>query len=214
MGVWDLYNGQVKEFRSQGYTLQAIGDKFGVTRERIRQILNEHYGNTRRGLITRESLAKFLKCSATTLGKMEKQGILKPTHRGRLHLYNRDEAEKATLRTVHHLIMPYIEKICEECGRKFYVKPYNIREVSPRRFCSKFCQGKWVGNHYGFTAHPENTRRQGEKRKWDWDEVRKLRLETGWSSIKIGKALGIPKPTVYSILRKTFGLLGTSAKGG
>lgn len=45
--VWEIYNGQIKELRNQGLTLQAIGNQVGVTRERIRQILNEHYGTRR-----------------------------------------------------------------------------------------------------------------------------------------------------------------------
>lgn len=42
-GVRDIYNGEVANLRSCGYTLQEIGDKCGVTRERIRQILHRFY---------------------------------------------------------------------------------------------------------------------------------------------------------------------------
>ena len=32
---------EIKKLRTSGQTLQAIGDKFGLTRERIRQILKK-----------------------------------------------------------------------------------------------------------------------------------------------------------------------------
>jgi len=38
-------------------------------------------------------------------------------------------------------------KICEECGEVFTKK---IFSNNPGRFCSKKCQGKWLGKTYGF----------------------------------------------------------------
>lgn len=43
--VYDTYDGLIAQWRGEGYTLQEIGNRVGVTRERIRQILNKYFGN-------------------------------------------------------------------------------------------------------------------------------------------------------------------------
>ena len=41
------------------------------------------------------------------------------------------------------------ERICEECGEVFTRKLLN---KNPGRFCSKKCQGRWLGKTYGFNS--------------------------------------------------------------
>lgn len=210
--VWGTYNGQVKTLRSQGLTLQAIGNRVGVTRERVRQILKKHYGTTKiPGLIYRDRLSKLLGCSADWLAGLEKQGGLNPIHIGKHYLYDRDEAEKAMLAVQKERQKEYwITLVCPECGKVFererrYII-YRTRKGQKHWFCSRQCLGKFVGRNYGFTAHPENVPKGAERqRKWDYEQVYKLREQMGWSSVRIGKTLGIPEGTVYMILRKRFG---------
>jgi len=38
---------------------------------------------------------------------------------------------------------------CEECGEVFVV---SSNRNNPARFCSKKCQGHWLGNNYGFNS--------------------------------------------------------------
>ena len=201
--VWETYNGQIMEWRKQGLALQLIGDKVGVTRERVRQVLERYYGTTVvPGLVPRGKLARLLGCSSQRLQKLEKEGLLTPDHYGGFYLYDRDESEKAALMVIQPP-KPDVERICEVCDRKFYVRPYTIRPTSPRRFCSRRCQGVWWGRHYGFGVHRKFG--GGYRRKWDYDQVYKLRLETGCSARSISMELGIPEVTVYSILHKLFG---------
>jgi formylmethanofuran dehydrogenase subunit E len=47
----------------------------------------------------------------------------------------------------HHLRTKTETKICEGCGEFFQRKMVN---KSPGRFCSKKCQGKWLGKSHGF----------------------------------------------------------------
>jgi len=44
----------------------------------------------------------------------------------------------------------WIERICEYCGEPFRVKEYTLRPISPGRFGSRTCLGKWLGTNYGF----------------------------------------------------------------
>lgn len=210
--VWETYNGQVKTLRNQGLTLQAIGNRIGVTRERVRQILEEHYGTTKiSGLIPRSQLGKLLGSSGTQLARLERQGVLDPIHIGRRYLYDRDEVEQAALLIIQIRQATWIRFICPECGKVFErerscVTYRTTRKGQEHWFCSRQCLGKFVGRNYGFTAHPENVPKGAEhRRKWDYEQVYKLREQMGWSGVRIGKTLGIPKGTVYMILGKRFG---------
>ena len=164
--VWEIYNGQVKVLRDQGLTLQAIGDRVGVTRERIRQILKEHYGTTKiPGFVFREQLANLIGCTGTYLVFLEKRGVLNPIHSGGQYLYDRDESEKAALaiaqmRQKGH----WVELVCDGCGITFERGQNQVTSKTKRGqklwFCSRRCLGKYVGRHYGFAAHPKNAGRR------------------------------------------------------
>lgn len=207
-GVYSTFNGIIPTLRSEGTTLQEIGDRCGVSRERIRQILNEYYPeNVQRSehLVSRNAFAVLVGHSTELLRRMEDEGVLTPIHRGPFHLYDKRDADKIKARIEERIEAkrkPLIELTCEACGSKFRRKSYLIRKRSPGRFCSKKCVGAFSGNHYGFKAHPENITYGGRKRKWDYDEVYKLRDATGWGSVRIGRALGIPFCSVDSILQK------------
>lgn len=41
-----------------------------------------------------------------------------------------------------------VNKVCEECGEAFTREAY--RNSRPYRFCSKKCQGHWLGKNFGF----------------------------------------------------------------
>jgi len=206
--IYIVFDGVIPELRASGYTLQEIGDKCGVTRERIRQILNQYYpDNAQRPnhLVSRNKFAVLVGHSLYLLSKMESEGLLSPIRRGSLRLYHKEDSD-----TVKALIQarlaaqrkPIIELTCEVCGSKFYRKSYRIRKNSPGRFCSKECLGVFLGNNYGFKAHPQNIAPYGAKRKWCYDEIYALRDKTGWGAVRIGRMLGIPHPSVYAILQK------------
>ena len=204
--VWGIYNGQVKALRNQGLTLQAIADRVGVTRERIRQILEEHYGTTEiPGFIVRSQLAELIGCSGWLLISLEKRGVLNPIHSGSYYLYDRDESEKAAL-AVAQMRPKRVKFACDECGRAFErVRSqviYKTKKGQKLWFCSRHCLGKYAAPRWGFAAHPENTGGIRGPKKWDWGKVYKMREETNWGALRIGRALGIPVSTVSQILRR------------
>ena len=148
--TWNLYNGQLMDMRQSGLTLQAIGDKVGRTRERVRQVLKEHYRTTKiRGLIAREPLAARLGCSYQRLEDLEKLGIIKSLHSGWFYLYDKIEAEKARLALI---------RFCEHCG-----KPLPLKDAT--KLCPECQQER---KRYAYPFFSEETKKRVGKRCYAW----------------------------------------------
>ena len=94
---------------------------------------------------------------------------------------------------------------CSFCGTVTERPTWELlhqRKLHPAQeqfFCTKRCQGKWLAEHHGFTAHPENCG-PGRSRRHDYDAVWQTHLETGYGCYKLSRMLGIPRSTVTSIL--------------
>jgi len=148
---WPAKVGEIVELRKQGYTLQSIGSRMGVTKQRISFVLKKYYGKTEiPNLIPRYKLARLIGCSNSTITRLERKGLLHPIHIGYMYLYNKNDIEEVKELIKSPPLPDPTEKICEECGIKFYRRPSYIRECSPGRFCSNICQGRWLGKNYGF----------------------------------------------------------------
>lgn len=52
-----------------------------------------------------------------------------------------------------HKEIKLAQAVCQQCEEVFY-KPINN---NPNTFCSKKCQGKWLGTHHGFKKKVETT---------------------------------------------------------
>ena len=70
-GVVETFNGEISALRRDGYSLQSIGDVIGVTRKRVRQILNEYYSGTAIPLLAESQVAKLCGCSYMTIRKLQ-----------------------------------------------------------------------------------------------------------------------------------------------
>ena len=93
--LWELHKSEIIEMRQSGYTLQEIGDYLGVTRERVRQMLQEHCGKIEIPLLVEEMVAKELGCPQWRLRVLRKRGVLNPINRGKhLHYYHVAEIDK------------------------------------------------------------------------------------------------------------------------
>lgn len=103
-----VYDGLIADMRRDGYTLRAIGEKIGVTGERVRQILWEFYPEAKSLPVSEGQLAKSIGCSRVYLTKRRELGMFHPLKvSGSLILYSRDECEKAMLACL---------KKCPHCG--------------------------------------------------------------------------------------------------
>jgi hypothetical protein len=121
--VWKRYSLQITEMRRSGYTLREIGDSVGVTRERIRQLLQQHHVNVDILLLSEKRMAKVIGCPVGRIVKLREQGIINSRNHGkRSHYYDTGELEKAKLALQRHclhcgqpLTMNYIGKYCYKC---------------------------------------------------------------------------------------------------
>lgn len=124
-------------------TLQEIGDRFGVTRERIRQILTEN------NLPTRHFVQNQYIC-------LNCRQPFKRPHKG--HLF-------CSLKCRHDYA--YIKIACTWCGKlnEYHAKTmlWKIQNNPLARgkasFCDKHCQGKWLAANYGFGVFSKHGRR-------------------------------------------------------
>lgn len=114
-------------------TLEAVGERFGCTREYVRQILKGK-GEKTRHLITHKH------CIAC--GNQMGNACVSFCSRKCQYAYVR------------------IPIACKECGVIFRVRASYL--ISRRKhgkdanFCSNKCKGIWIGKTFGFTVHPEN----------------------------------------------------------
>jgi len=114
-------------------TLEAIGERFNVSRERIRQILKKA------GLPTK---AQILRKYCLHCGKKRKNRY-------------RNYCSKACYHYDTHTLIP-----CDVCGR---LSEYHIKRVlwlqargkQQHFFCSKHCNGIWLGKNYGRASRSE-----------------------------------------------------------
>jgi len=67
------------QMRQSGATLDRIGSRFGITRERVRQLLTKHYGSTRiQDLLTIAELARLSGCGYSYIDKLKRRGVIQP----------------------------------------------------------------------------------------------------------------------------------------
>ena len=138
---WSKITGGIIEERKKNpcLTLQQIGDKYGVSKEYIRQVLN------REGLPTKHFIQNYV-CNYCE----------KILHRRKLF------CNHICMRKYHD-----VQMICDYCGKTFTRKIHNIK-ISLRRplggkgqkkfFCNKSCHGKYIAENYGFSKFPDHAK--------------------------------------------------------
>lgn len=205
--IWEVYDGQIAEMRLEGYTLQQIGEVTGVTRERIRQVLEQKFGRIEPVRCFEAEAARRIGCSACMLATLRKKGVVCPKRLGYHWLYDANEMDKAKLAVeAYRQRRKLVVLKCAQCGKEFELSghEYNARlrrRKIPLFFCSRQCYGRYIALHYGFGVFPEHA--MGPKRgpKWDYSRVYSLWKETGWSLKRLSIALGIPLSSIGGILR-------------
>ena len=114
-----------------------IGRRVGVSRERVRQILGNRWG-TARGV----PLKIHCRECGTLIRAQDNYTAYKQ------HLCMKHFVPKR---------VQWVELTCEICSAPFWRTSSEIRSAKNqgqnKRFCSKYCLGKWAGDNYGFAIH-------------------------------------------------------------
>ena len=171
---------RVEELRMSNLymSMSAIARTVGISRQRVFQILQED------GLPTKH-LARAInkyQYSCLACGKIS------------THKFCSNECKKQ---------WHQIPVVCTRCGKLFFREVHqflaNYRDHSDTVFCSRNCQSRWIGAHYGFKSDPNHSG-PGVKRKYNWEDVWKMHAKTGYGAVKLSRQLGIPETTIAYIL--------------
>ena len=107
--------------RSKGHTLRQLGQMFGRSHERIRQVLAKH-DLSQVTLLPEKRVARKLGYPQCWLRRLRKEGIIKPIRPGSFWHYSEEQVEQ-----IPSLIAE--ARKCQQCG-----KP---RPLNSRRFCKE-----------------------------------------------------------------------------
>ena len=131
-------------------TLQEIGDKFGLTRERVRRILaKRNVTKPSRRIPIKQRPCKFIGCQNYHTAKRHRYCDE--------HAYDSHNGRK----TLSH---QFRVLTCSKCGTKYqrsehFMKTTGLRNGKPiGTFCSRECFGGYVAKHFGWQPRPE----------WQW----------------------------------------------
>jgi hypothetical protein len=102
----ELLNGDIKRLREAGYSLQQIAEKRGVTRERIRQVINKYYPGTEPKTLKETEAARTFGVLEFILWKLRGRGLVHPMKIDHFYRYNEKtlvEAGKAIVSLLLHI---------------------------------------------------------------------------------------------------------------
>jgi len=112
--------------RNQGKNLRQLGQMFGISHEKVRQILAEH-GRSQVRFLAENTVAVKLGYPVAWLSQLRKEGITNPTKPGGHWLYSEEQ-----IRQIPSLIAQM--RKCSRCGRP--------RPLGYRKFCKECSQNR------------------------------------------------------------------------
>jgi len=147
------------QMRQSGASLQQIGSRFGISRERVRRLLVEHYGSTRiQELLTVAELSRLAGCSLGYIFKLRQQGIITPAIIGPGRALWLPEAVAA--------ITTYIDRHrCRVCHRPL--------PSSRQTYCSQGCSIE--GHRYKYKSEEYKRRHRERVKRWRAEHPEKAR---------------------------------------
>ena len=136
----------ISQMRCSGATMREIGEKVGLSRERVRQILTQISGSTRYQWLSTAQVCKALKMPRNRMGSLQETGIIRPVFNWEF------EGRRYALwePSVTSEILEYYEghRLCQVCHQ-----PLPKNRI---RFCSDNCR---------FERHKYKNRTPDEKRR-------------------------------------------------
>jgi excisionase family DNA binding protein len=160
-------NSDIALLRRNGHTLSAIGARYGLTRERVRQILAKQAVDGFADLVTLAEAADRLGCNVTRLRRMIKGGELSPIRLdgARRFLVSTVQVEQLAADTA-------VQWRCTVCGR-----PLPARR---RKYCSAECYERhWSYRNWSPQRKDKHRRLVERWRAEHPDKARQIRRRAG-----------------------------------
>ena len=85
IGVWHLHGAEIEQLIRQGVSMAEIGRRFGVSRQRICEVLKAHNLPTRAPMLNQKEVAALLGCCGAFLTGLDHKGLISPIHSGLNH---------------------------------------------------------------------------------------------------------------------------------
>lgn len=148
MTVWESFGNEIIKMRLEGWTLQMIGEKYGVTREGIRRILKSKKLQLQLPL-SEENVIHQLHISKHYLQQLRQKGLIKPARMGHIFRYTPDDLD-AVRNWLEH-------RVCRLCG--------NQLEKCCRLYCRQ-CGPLRGRNHYRHSSVEQKKRHNLTCAKW------------------------------------------------
>jgi len=190
----------MQQMRQSGLTLEQIGSRFGITRERVRQLLARDYGSTRvRELLTTTELRRLAGCTQKYIDNLRQRGVIQPAM---VIGHGRTLWKPETIATV----IMYIDRHrCPVCGKAV---PSNRRV-----YCSRECYLETRR----YKNQPEEVKRRHNETVKQWlaehPEEAKHIQQRKQRRRQAKKALHTHQTAQYVIWRRCLIPMGTVVRG-
>jgi len=139
--------------RSNGKTLRQLGQIFGISPERIRQLLAKH-GQPQVTLLPEATVAAKLGYSVYWLAQLRKDGIINPVKSGARWLYSEEQVRQipvliAQMRRCERCGRPrppHYPKFCRECSQHRKNHRYRFASPEEKAECVRRVLAWWQAN--------------------------------------------------------------------
>lgn len=196
------YNERIATLKKDGLTLEQIAEQFGVTRQRIHQILKQYHPYAQSKYTTEKSASRIV---GVNLWYLRKRGLITCHYvsPGR-YRYSKADIERA-LHIAYHLChrcgvkTHYRRRFCPSCSKEARRNPYPYRSPEGKRKCSEASRN-WIVNH------PERAR-EIQRKAWAKYQRKKSVVECA-NAVYIIRCDGhFPKGMVFRAVAREIGCL-------
>lgn len=145
---------RIYHMRQEGATLQQIADDFGISRQRVSQVLIKHYGTSDvHGFLTTSELSRLASTTRQVITSLRRRGIIQPARfAGRRTLWKPE--------TIAAIIICNDSHRCRVCHAPLPTKRWE--------FCSEACRIK--GRRYK-TSPGRQGKSSGKRDKTSGEEI-------------------------------------------
>jgi predicted DNA-binding transcriptional regulator AlpA/predicted nucleic acid-binding Zn ribbon protein len=116
---------RIVKLRREGMSLRQIGNKVGLSAERVRQLLKEKVPPGHQGLLSTPQLVELTGVSDKVIYRLMRQQIISPRRQGRNYLWS-----SSTLKTIRERTHSF----CVVCGTPI--------TLPKKKFCGQVCRNK------------------------------------------------------------------------